>query len=208
MKPLFFLTVAATLSFASGPIKLPAPNLDKGHSIMKSFSLRKSAAAADFKNAKELSNQELSELLFAANGVNRPSEGKRTAPSAMNVQDVEVYVLMKNGAWLYDAKNNALNLVANKDLRALAAGAQADFAAAPVMLVLVSDISKFPHGDDAFRHKLGAMDAGIVSQNIALFCAGTGLITRPRVSMNTESLAKELKLSVTQIPMANHPVGK
>ena len=205
MKILLFLILAASLSFA-----LPEPNLDKGHSIMKSLSLRKSAAAADFKNAKGLSDQELSDLLWAANGVNRPSEGKRTAPSAMNSQDVDIYVIQKSGAYLYNAKNHSLSLVTakDKDLRALVADTQTDFANAPAMLLLVSDISKFPRGDDAFRHKLGAMDAAIVSQNISLFCSGTGLMTRVRVFMNSEALSKELKLSATQIPMLNHPVGK
>ena len=212
MKTLPLLAFAASLSFAqlSGQHELSKPNLDKGHTIMKSLSLRKSAAAADFKNAKGLSEQELSDLLWAANGINRPDEGKRTAASAMNSQDIDIYVIRKSGAYLYNAKNHSFSLITakDKDLRALVADTQTDFANAPVMLLLVSDISKFPRGDDVFRHKLGAMDAGIVSQNIALFCSGTGLITRPRVFMNSEELAKELKLTATQIPMLNHPVGK
>jgi len=212
MKILCFLTLAAaTLSFAqlSGQnVSLPKPNLDKGYSITKSLSLRKSAAAQDFQKAKDLSLQEISELLWAANGVNRASEGKRTAPSAMNSQEVDVYAISKTGAYLYDAKNHSLNLVANGDLRALVAGGQATFADAPLMLLLVSDISRLGNGDEANRKKMGAMDAGIVSQNISLYCSGTGLITRVRASMDFDGLAKALKLTASQLPMLNLPVGK
>jgi hypothetical protein len=207
-----FLILAASLSFADSPstasTKLHEPNLSKGHSVMKSLSLRKSAAAQDFQKAQDLSLAELSDLLWAANGINRPNESKRTAPSAMNAQDVDIYVIKKSGVQLYDAKNHSLHFVSDKDLRALVADTQTDFASAPVMLLLVSDISKFPRGDDATRHKMGAFDAGIVSQNISLYCSGTGLITRVRMFMNSEGLSKELKLSATQIPMLNHPVGK
>jgi len=212
MKILSLLTLAAaTLSFAqiSGQnVSLPKPNLDKGYSITKAISLRKSAAAQDFQKSKELSLQEISELLWAANGVNRASDGKRTAPSAMNSQDVDVYAISKTGAYLYDAKNHSLNLVANGDLRALVAGGQAPFADAPLMLLLVSDISRLGTGDEANRKKMGAMDAGIVSQNISLYCSGTGLITRVRASMDFDGLTKALKLTASQLPMLNHPVGK
>ena len=202
---------AATLSFAqlSGQnVSLPKPNLDKGYSITKSLSLRKSAEAQDFQKAKDLSLEEISDLLWAANGINRPAEGRRTAPSAMNTQDIYLYVLAKSGAYLYNAKEHSLSLVANSDLRAAGAGGQKAFGDAPIIVVLISDISKFSSGDDITKKRLGAMDAGIVSQNISLFCSGTGLITRVRASMDVDALTKALKLNASQIPMLNHPVGK
>jgi SagB-type dehydrogenase family enzyme len=211
IKTLPLLAFAAAISFAqlSGQkIDLPKPNLDKGHSIMKSLSLRKSAAAQDFQKAKDLSLAEISDLLWAANGVNRAGEGKRTAPSAMNSQEIDVYILSKTGAYFYDAKTHSLNLVAKEDLRAMGAGSQAAFADAPLNVILVADVSKFSHGDDAGRQKFGAMDAGIVSQNISLFCSGTGLITRVRAGMDIPGLSKALKLSASQIPMLNLPLGK
>jgi len=174
---------------------------------MKSLSQRKSAAAQDFQKAKDLSLAEISELLWAANGINRPGEGKRTAPSAVNAQDVDVYIVAKNGAYLYDAKNHALNLVANSDLRASVAGSQIAFADAPIIVLLISDLSKLP-GDDANKQRLGAIDAGIVSQNISLYCSGTGLITRVRASMDVPGLSKALKLTASQVPMLNLPTGK
>jgi SagB-type dehydrogenase family enzyme len=210
MKTLSLLVLAVTVSFAqlSGQkIELQKPSLDKGHSIMKSLSLRKSSAADDFQKSKDLSLAEISELLWAANGINRPSEGKRTAPSARNAQDIDVYVLAKAGAYLYDAKSHSLSQVAGSDLRGTAAGSQAVVASAPVIILLVSDISKFS-GDDASKLKYGAIDAGIVSQNISLFCSGTGLFTRVRAFMDADGLSKALKLSGTQVPMLNLPVGK
>ena len=92
--------------------------------------------------AKELSLQDLSDLLWAANGINRP-DGKRTAPSALNKQDIDIYVIMKEGAYLYDAKANSLQPIAKGDHRAAVAGSQDFVKSAPVSLVLVSDLSRF-----------------------------------------------------------------
>ena len=78
---------------------------------------------------------------------------------------------------------------------------------APVMILLVSDISRFPSGDEAQRLRLGAMDAGIVSQNIAIACSGLGLATRPRASMMFAELNALLRLNEHQRLMLNHPVG-
>ncbi|MDR0517523.1 MAG: SagB/ThcOx family dehydrogenase [Fibromonadaceae bacterium] len=206
------LLIAAALSFAQlSGTKVDLPKItpfDKGFSIMKSLSLRKSAASGDFLKANELSLLELSELLWAANGINRINEGKRTAPSAMNAQDIEVYVLSKNGAYLYDAQKHSLNLVSSVDLRNLAAGSQTEFGYAPIILLLVSDISKFPGKDNASKQKYGAIDAGIVSQNVSLYCSGSGLITRVRAFMEADALKKALKLNASQVPMLNHPIGK
>jgi nitroreductase len=78
---------------------------------------------------------------------------------------------------------------------------------APVVIVLVSDISRFKSGEVASKLNWAALDIGIVSQNIALFCAGTGLKTRPRVSMDVAKIKSVLKLSDSQYPILNHPVG-
>ena len=187
-----------------GVIKLNEPDKSAGKSLMQALSERKSVR--EF-NGKEIGLNELSNLLWAANGINRPKEGKRTAPSALNSQDVDIYVCMKDGAYLYDAKGGILKKVSDEDLRPAVAGSQTFVLQAPVSLVLVSDISRFPGDDKAVNQMMGAMDAGIVSQNISLYCASTGLATVPRASMDKDSLKKSLKLSDTQIPLMNHPVG-
>jgi nitroreductase len=151
---------------------------------------------------KKLNIQDLSDLLWAANGINRPDESKRTAASALNAQDVDVYVVMEEGSYLYDAKMQELTAVAKGDFREATGKTTA-----PVVIVLVSDISRFKSGEVASKLNWAALDIGIVSQNIALFCAGTGLKTRPRVSMDVAKIKAVLKLTDSQYPMLNHPVG-
>lgn len=192
--------------FAQGTKSLPLnpPDTARGLPFMKALSLRASASNWDSAN---LDLQDLSDLLWAANGINRPEEGKRTAPSAMNAQDIDIYVLMKSAVYLYDAKQNLLEHVVDGDHRMLIAGRQVAVAKAPVICLLVSDISRFRAGEDSLKLVWAAIDAGIVSQNINIFCAATGLTTRPRASMNQEKLREVLQLTDTQHLMLNNPVS-
>lgn len=205
----YFLLIAA-MCFVTGlfsqelqVIKLGAPDQERGVTIMKAFANRHSERV--FLN-KGLSNRDLSDLLWAANGINRPAKGMRTAPSAMNKQDIDIYAILPEGAYLYDAKSNVLNPVAKGDHRQLVAGGQDFVKKAAVCLVLVSDLSRFGEVKEHTR-MMAAMDAGIVSQNINLFCAGVGLSTVPRASMDQEGLRKVLKLTDSQILLMNNPVG-
>ena len=113
---------------------------------------------------------------------------------------------MKEGAYLYDAKANSLQPIAKGDHRAAVAGSQDFVKSAPVSLVLVSDLSRF--GNIADHTKLmAAVDAGIVCQNINIFCAATGLATVPRATMDQAALKRILKLTDNQLPIMNNPVG-
>lgn len=185
-------------------IKLETPDLNRATSLMEALSVRASAREYD---TTRLSLQDLSDLLWAANGINRPEEGKRTAPSAMNSQDVDIYVFMKNGVFRYDHQDHALVGVAEGDFRKHVAGRQEAVAEAPVILVLVSDISRFRAGSDEVKRTWAAVDVGTVSQNISLFCAATNLATRPRASMDQEALRELLKLNEHQLLILNHPVS-
>ena len=198
------VTMTTLHAQGAGELKLNRPDLNRGVNVMKAFSDRHSDR--EF-STRELSLQDLSDLLWAANGVNRPGDGKRTAPSALNKQDVDIYVFLSKGVYLYDASKHVLKLVAEGDHRAVVAGRQDFVKQAPVSLVYVSDLSRFGMGQDEQVKLMGAMDAGIVSQNVNLFCAGVGLSTVPRASMDQEALRKLLKLSDTQVPMMNNPVG-
>jgi nitroreductase len=199
------LSFLAGSVFAQGmPIALNAPDLSRGLPVMKALSLRASAAKFE---TNDLSLQDLSDLLWAANGINRPDTGKKTAPSSMNAQDIDIYVVMKNGVYLYNAKNQNLEPVAEGDYRKLAAGRQGNFATAPVFCLLISDVSRFKSGDDSVKMISAAEDAGIVSQNISIFCAGAGLATRPRATMDQDQLRQVLKLKDSQRLMLNHPVS-
>ena len=185
-------------------IKLNPPDTKRGLPVMKALSLRASASKFD---TTRLNLQDMSDLLWAANGINRPESGKRTAPSAMNAQDIDVYAVLKSGVYLYNAKEQCLEFVTNGDHRALVAGRQGNFAQAPFFCLLVSDISRFPSGQDSLRLVWAAEDAGIVSQNISIFCASAGFATRPRGTMDQPQLRKILKLKDSQRLMLNNPVS-
>ena len=198
------LVLSVAASAADKVVKLPKPNLNRAGTVMKALSERQSTREYA---SKALSLADLSDLLWAANGINRPESGKRTAPSALNKQDVDVYVILPEGSYVYDAKNHQLNLVSEGDQRDAVAGGQTFVKAAPVSLVLVSDVSLFGDAQKPQNQVVGAMDVGIVSQNISLFCANAKLATVPRGSMDATQLKKVLKLKDSQIPMLNHPVG-
>jgi len=182
------------------PIALLNPDKTRGFPVMKALDVR--ASVREWSSQK-LNLQDLSDLLWAANGVNRPAEGKRTASSAMNAQDIDVYVFMEEGIYLYDAQKHVLNPVVSGDYRTLPGMTDA-----PVNLVLISDISKFRAGDDVLKLGWANIDCGIVSQNISLFCAATGLKTRPRASFpGADKIRELLKLNETRHILLNHPVG-
>jgi SagB-type dehydrogenase family enzyme len=201
-----WITVLAFPLFAQSTktIVLNPPDITRGLPVMKALSLRTSAN--DFDTAR-IKMQDLSDLLWASNGINRPDVGKRTAPSAINAQDLDVYVSMETGIYLYDAKKHVLDLIIGGDHRKLIAGRQEKFAKAPVICLLVSDISRFKFGEDSLKLIWAAEDAGIVSQNISLFCASVGLATRPRATMDLIKLRELLKLNKSQYLMLNNPVS-
>lgn len=182
-------------------IRLPAPDADSGVTVTQALKARRSQRA--FAEA-ELSQAELSGLLWAANGFNRPD--KRTNATGMNKQTIVLYVCMKSGAYRYDAKANALVKVCGDDLRGAVAGHQPFAAKAPVSVVIAADVSdpvyKAPW--DTLTH----YDAGIVSGNIYLYCAANGLATVCRGSMDRDALKKALRLPDTVRLHLNHPVGR
>ena len=121
----------------------------------------------------------------------------------MNAQDIDIYVFMEDGIYFYDAPNHVLNQVVAGDFRELPGKTEA-----PVNLVLITDISKFRNNNDSLKIGWANIDAGIVSQNISLFCAATGLKTRPRASFPGAGKIRELlKLKDSQYILLNHPVG-
>jgi SagB-type dehydrogenase family enzyme len=184
-------------------IKLPTPDKTRGASIMKAFNDRHSdrTYAPD-----KLSQQDLSDLLWAANGINRP-DGKRTAPSCMDFREVGVYVILPEGAYLYDEKAHALTLLTEGDYRTAVAGGQDFVEAAPLSIVLSADLTRFGGTINEGTKLMASVDVGIVCQNINLACAGLGLATVPRATMNKATLKRVLKLKDTDLLLMNNPVG-
>ena len=183
--------------------KLPKPQTKGGMPLMQALKARQSSRAY---SPKPLPPQVLSNLLWAAWGVNRPESGKRTAPSAVNWQEIDVYVTTADGAFLYDAKAHALERVLDKDIRALT-GRQAFVATAPVNLVYVADLSRMGRASEADKNFYSATDAGFISQNVYLFCASEKLATVVRGLVDRGPLAKALKLREEQKIILAQSVG-
>ena len=201
---LFTIMAGSLFSQSEKTIVLNPPDTTRGLPVMKVLSIR--ASSREFDTAR-INLQDLSDLLWAANGVNRPEIGKRTASSAQNAQDIDVYVVMDAGIYLYDAKKHKLDLIIDGDRRMLFSGRQKDAPQPPIICLLVSDNSKFRFGEDSLKAVFGAEDAGIVSQNISIFCASVGLSTRPRAGMDQAKLRELLKLKGSQHLMLNLPVS-
>jgi SagB-type dehydrogenase family enzyme len=183
-------------------LPLPQPQTSGGKPLMQVLKDRRSTR--EFSNQK-LSPQMLSNLLWAAFGINRP-DGKRTAPSAMNWQEIDIYVATQEGLYIYDAKANALNLVLAQDVRA-ATGTQSFVKDAPVNLVYVADLGKTGKVGVVERMLLTAADTGVIAQNVYLFCASEGLATVVRASIDSEALARLMKLRPDQKIMLAQTVG-
>ena len=209
-KASFFLrlvltTVAFTLGSAAQDlkhVKLPSPQTDGGRPLMQVFNERKSTR--EFGSAA-LSLQTLSNLLWAAFGINRP-DGHRTAPSAMNWQEVSIYVATPKGVYIYDAKTNALTPVVSGDFRA-ATGTQSFVKDAAVNLVYVSDLSKTGRAASFETEMFTAADVGFTAQNVYLYCSSEGLATVLRGSIDKPGLAKTLNLQPNQKIILAQSVG-
>lgn len=184
-------------------IHLPRPETSGGMPLMQTLNNRMST--------KEFTTQaiplgQISNLLWAAFGINRPESGKRTVATAVNCQDIEVYVVLEKAAYVYQAKEHRLIPVVNQDVRSLAA-TQEYAKAAPINLVYVSDYSKMA---DRFKDKkpiYAAFHAGSISQNVYLYCASTGLGAVVRDSVDRAGLRDALNLSDNQVIVMAQSVG-
>ena len=184
-------------------IKLPAPQMQGGKPLMQVLKERKTDRAF---SSKELPPQVLSDMLWAANGINRPDSGRRTAPSAKNMQEIDVYVAKADGVYLYDAKANALTPVIAGDIRALT-GKQAFVKDAPVNLIFLADYSKTSDLQEADANFYAATDTGFISENVYLFCSSSGLATVVRAMIDKPALAKAMKLRPDQKVILSQTVG-
>jgi nitroreductase len=184
------------------PISLPAPKTEGGKPLMEALKLRATsrAFATDALPAQTISN-----LLWAAFGINRPQEGKRTAPSARNFQEIDVIVVMPAGAYLYDAQAVSLKPLVAGDLRALT-GVQEFVKDAPLTLVFVADQARMK-GPAAEMQSYAYADAAFISENVYLFCASEGLATGVRAMLDRPALAKALKLRADQMIVMAQCVG-
>jgi len=185
------------------PIQLPKPQLEGGRPLMQVLKDRKSSR--EF-GPEKLSLQVLSNLLWAASGVNRPESGRRTAPTAANWQEIDIYLAMAEGLYLYEAKSHLLKPVLAEDIRALA-GRQAFVKDAPLNLIYVADFSRISRGTNEEKEFFSAADTGFIAQNVYLFCASEGLATVVRANIDKPTLAKTMKLGPDQRITLSQTVG-
>jgi SagB-type dehydrogenase family enzyme len=196
------LGVAAVAAGAQDLRTLPPPQTEGGKPLMQALKERRSTRAL---TDTPLTAQQLSNLLWAAFGINR-ADGHRTAPSARNWQEIDVYVVLADGAFVYDATAHALRRILAQDLRAFA-GTQPHARNAAVTLVYVADARRMEGASEATRAEYAAADAGFIAQNVYLYCASAGLGTVVFASIDRERLAAALKLDRGQRIVLGQSVG-
>jgi hypothetical protein len=191
-----FAALALTMQGSAAELKrisLPKPDISGGKPLMQALSERRTTR--EFKD-NPLPIQVLANALWAGFGINRPQEGRRTAPSAMNSQELNIYVAMADGVYVYEAKSNELRQVVETDLRATVNG-QPWAQTAPVMFIYVAELPKLDKAKADTRPFYAGIDAGCIVQNVYLFCASEGLATVV-FDLDRARLASAMKLRPEQ----------
>jgi len=199
---LWMLGIYAGIAAGGEAVKLPTPQVTGGMPLMAALKSRHSTREFE---SRPLPAQVLSNLLWAAQGVNRPDSGKRTAPTARDWREIDVYVVLPEGVSVYEPATHSLRRVLDKDIRALT-GTQDFPATAPLNLVYVADLGRMDTSDDNKR-LYSATDTGFIAQNVYLFCASAGLGTVVRGSVDREALAAALGLKASQQIILAQSVG-
>ncbi len=188
-----FFVAGVISAYAQETIQLPAPTTEGGMPLMQALKERKSGR--EF-SSKKLPIETLSNLLWAAWGINRP-DGHRTAPSARNMQEIDVYVALSEGLFLYESKNHQLKRIIGEDIRA-ATGNNEYVKDAALNLVYVADLAKANIKDPLAVEFYSGADTAFLAQNVYLFCASEGLSTVVRGNIDRTELAKTMKLRSDQ----------
>lgn len=196
-----FLAASMNLCAAEKTIKLPPPDKAGGKPLMQCLTERKSERKFD---SKPLPPQILSDLLYAADGISRP-DGRKTVPTARNLQSQEVYAAMADGLYLYHPKTHSLDLVKAGDIREKC-GMQAIHKTAPIVLIYVGDVSKIGK-NTAEKVFYAANHAGYASQNVYLYCTSAGLATVVCGLVNKPELEKAMELPGTKRVQLTQPVA-
>jgi nitroreductase len=191
---ILFIFSSVTYAQDLKPVPLLKPQTEGGRPLMQVLKERKTSRTF---SPETLPPQVLSNLLWAAFGINRPDSGRRTAPSTLNWQEVDLYVATSDGLFLYDPKEHLLKTIHTKDIRALT-GRQPYAKESPVSLIYVADLSKMGKGTSEEKEFYAGADTGLVAQNVYLFCASEGLATGVRALIDRPALGKEMNLRPDQ----------
>ena len=183
-------------------IQLTKPQI-AGNPLMEVLAKRNSSR--EF-GSEPLPENILSNMLWAASGINRPDSGKRTAPSASNKQEIDIYVATESGLYFYDAKSHTLKMIVAEDLRGLT-GKQDYVREAAVNLIYVADYSRMSSVSDQIKEQYAAADTGFISENVYLYCASAGLATVVRAYIDKPMLSKAMKLRADQKIILAQSIG-
>lgn len=189
---------------AQSALKLPPAQTDGGLPLMQALHKRQSQRAFE---PAPLVAQSISDLLWAAAGINRPALGGRTAPSAMNAQEVDVYVALPEGLYRYDPRGHVLNLVSATDVRRVT-GYQDFVDSAPMELIYVADHSRMKLVPAAQRESYASAAAGAMAQNVYLYCASAGLATVIRAWIDRQILSQAMGLEADHQILLAQTVGQ
>lgn len=193
-------------------ITLPAPATTGGMPLMEALSARKSTREY---SSRDLTPQQLSDLLWAAFGLNRDhaglgmgTRGSHTAPTARNWQEIDIYVARPDGLYLYEPHAHVLQGVLAEDIRPYTAHPMQPWVAeVPVVLIYVADLARMQDGDDWDRNVFPWTDTAFMAENVYLYCASAGLATVIRAMFDREALARAMHLRPEQLPTLSQPVG-
>lgn len=199
MKNLIFIIIAfiysaIAISQELQPLKLMPPQTEKGKSLMKALEERRTSREY---SDRAMSLQDISNVLWAANGINRVNEMKHTAPTAVNWQEIDVYVVLGKGIYLYDPHDSTLYPVIGGDLREQA-GTQEYVKTAPLNLIYVADYSKMKNTEEAKKESYTSADAAFIAENVYLFCDAFDMGCVVRASVDREKLSETMKLRPEQ----------
>lgn len=199
----FFFSLLLVSAQEQKAIVLPKPQTEGGKPLMQA--LKERSSGREF-STRELPPQVLSNLLWAACGINRPDSGKRTAPSASNRQEIDIYVATASGLYLYSPKEHQLDPVLPDDIRA-STGRQDFVKEVPVNLVYVADFAKMGNSAEADKIFYSAANTGFIGQNVYLYCASEGLVTVIRGMVDRPALAKTMQLRPDQRVILSQSIG-
>ena len=183
---------------------LPPPGRDGGMPLMEA--LRHRQSQREF-SPEPLAEQNLSDLLWAAAGTNRPDLGGRTAPSAMNAQEVQLYVALPQGLFHYEPQAHALQLAVTSDVRRVT-GYQDFVDLAALDLIYVADHTRMKLVPAAQREAYAFAAAGAMAQNVYLYCASAGLATVVRAWFDRHALAQAMGLGTDHQLLLAQTVGR
>lgn len=200
---IFLISFSSSAAQEPKEIKLLKPQTEGGLPLMQALKARQSSR--EF-SADKLPLQVLSNLLWAADGVNRADSGKRTAPSAVNWQNIDIYVALAEGLYVYKPVEHVLQGILAQDIRA-ATGSQDFVKDVPLNFIYVADFSKINRGTDQDKNFYSAAHVGFISQNVYLCCASEGLATVVRGLIDREAMAKLMKLRPDQKVIFAQSVG-